>query len=188
MNMKERIILAGFSIINFIIFIIPWFSWDYIKNNFVEILKNMITPGIIFELILVFIYMLLCAGFLFKSIVGKKCKFHVGCCIFAAAIFLIHISPFGISSCCKDNLLGTLYPGLFLLVSAIGYLIFEGIEPWEEIETEAKRIQEIDKAEKEEEKRRLQFEGKYSHLFYRIVWKNFKSNWKDYILFLFWCL
>lgn len=185
MKIRERMILASICVINFIIFLFPWITSNFGKFSFLGSLQNVITPGIIIELFLVFIYMLLYAGYLLKSMIGKKCKFNIGCCILAAAIFLIHISPFGISSCCKDNLLGTLYPGLFLLVSAIGYLFFEGIEPWEEIETEAKKIQEKDKAEKEEEKRRLQFEGKYSHLFYRIVWKNFKSNWKDYILFLF---
>lgn len=185
MKMGERIILAGICVMNFIIFLFPWMALNYEKYSFLRSFQNVVTPGIVVELVLIFIYMLLCAGYLFKSIIGKKCKFNVGCCILAAAIFLIHISPFGISSCCKDNLLGTLYPGLFLLVSTIGYLIFEAIEPWEEIETEAKKMQETDRAEKEEEKRRLRFEGKYSHLFYRIVWKNFKSNWKDYILFLF---
>ena len=185
MKMRERMILAGICVMNFIIFLFPWIASNSGKISFLKSLQNVITPGIIIELVLAFFYMFLCALYLFKSIVGKKCKFNVGCCILAAAIFLIHISPFGLSSCCKDNLLGTLYPGLFLLVSAIGYLIFEGIEPWEEIETEAKKIRETDRAEKEEEKRRLRFEGKYSHLFYRIVWKNFKSNWKDYILFLF---
>lgn len=185
MRIKERIILAGICIINMIIFIFPWFSWDSVKYSFQEIIQHMITPGTIIELFLVIVYMLLSMTYLLKSIMGKKCKFHMGCCILTAALFLIHISPLGMSGYFRDSLLGTLYPGLFLLVSVIGYLIFEAIEPWEEIQTEAKRIQEIDKAEREEEKRRLQFEGKYTQLFYRIVWKNFKSNWKDYILFLF---
>lgn len=185
MKMKERIILSGICIINFMIFVFPWFSWASAKYSFLGILQCVITPGIIIELLIVFIYMLLCTMCLFKSIIGKKCKFNIGCCILAAAIFLIHISPVGISSYCTGDLQGTLYPGLFLLVSAIGYLIFEAIDPWGEIQTEAKKIQEIDKAEKEEEKKRLRFEGKYTRLFYRIVWKNFKSNWKDYILFLF---
>ena len=185
MKKKERIILDGICIINMIIFMFPWFSGDFAKYSFRGIIQHIITPGTIIELFLVIVYMLLSMIYLHKSIIGKKCKFHMGCCILAAAIFLIHISPIGISSYYKDNLVGTLYPGLFLLVSTIGYLIFEAIEPWEEIETEAKKIQEIEKAEKEEEKRRLRFEGKYSNLFYRIVWENFKSNWKDYFLFLF---
>ena len=193
-KMKERIILAGICIINFIIFIFPWFSWDSAKYSFWGILQYTITSGIrtffdnagiTIELFLVFIYMLLCTIYLIKSITGKRCKLNIGCCIITTIIFLIHISPVGISSYCTDNLQGTLYPGLFLLVSAVGYLIFEAIEPWEEIQIEAKKIQEVEKAEKEEKKRRLRFEGNYTHLFYRIVWKNFKSNWKDYILFLF---
>jgi len=185
MKKKERIILASFCIINYIIFLFPCISLVCGKYNLRKILQNVITPGIIIELFLVLIYMLLCTVYLTKSITGKKCKLNIGCCIIAAAIFLLHISPIGASIYYKDNLSGTLYPGLFLLVAAIGYLIFESIEPWEEIEEEAKKMQEIDKLEKAEEKQRLSFKGKYTHLFYRIVWKNFKSNWKDYILFLF---
>lgn len=177
MKKKERLILSVICIINYIIFLFPWFASDSVKNRLLNIFRHRITAGIIIELFLIFIYMILCTIYWFK-------RLNVGCCVIAAAIFLIHISPFGISSYCKDDLQGTLYPGLFLLVSAIGYLLFEAIDPWEEIETEAKRIQEIDKAEKEEEKRRLRFEGKYTQLFYRIVWKSFKSNWRDYILFL----
>ena len=95
MKKKERIILAGICIINMIIFIYPWFSWDLVKYSFQEIVQNMITPGTIIELFLVIVYMLLSMTYLLKSIMGKKCKFHMGCCILAAAIFLIHISPIG---------------------------------------------------------------------------------------------
>lgn len=37
---------------------------------------------------------------------------------------------------------------------------------------------------KEEAHRRLDFPGKYTKLFYHMIWKNFRSDWKDYRLFL----
>ena len=78
-----------------------------------------------------------------------------------------------------------MYPGLFLLVSAIGYLTFEAIEPWEEIQTEAKKIQEIDKAEKERqeleaENNRLKAECDMYKTFYRAKHSDIKGLLLNY--------
>ena len=57
---------------------------------------------------------------------------------------------------------------------------YEALEKrWKDENAERK-----EKVEKEEERRRLSFPGKYTKLFYQIVWKNFRYDWQDYRLFL----
>lgn len=58
------------------------------------------------------------------------------------------------------------------------------IDIWKESVEQAKESSRKEKAEKEEERRRLSFPGKYTKLFYQIVWKNFQYDWQDYRLFL----
>lgn len=74
----------------------------------------------------------------------------------------------------------------FLLIIIVGLEILVSLfaDRWDELVAEAKRFEEKEKAEKIEKEERLKFEGKRNRLFYYIVWKNFKSNWKDYSLIL----
>ena len=69
--------------------------------------------------------------------------------------------------------------GVYLLVVIV---IF--IKRWNEEVAEAKKFEEKEKALKKEKEERLRFDGKQNRLFYHIVWKNFKRNWKDYSLIL----
>lgn len=81
-----------------------------------------------------------------------------------------------------EGILSFLYP-LIILVS-FGFTFIGGkmAEEWNEA---AKREKENEKRRKElkkEKNRRLRFDGKYSKDFYRMIWKNFRYNWKDYRL------
>ena len=49
---------------------------------------------------------------------------------------------------------------------------------------EADEYHEKERREKEERKERLYFPGKYKKLFYRVIWKNFRRNLKDYTVLL----
>ena len=47
MKMRERMILAGICVMNFIIFLFPWIALNSGKFGFLGILQNVITPGIV---------------------------------------------------------------------------------------------------------------------------------------------
>lgn len=77
---------------------------------------------------------------------------------------------------------------LYIIIIAVLHLILllgsRMIDSWEESTAEQRQIKERDKAAKKERKERLAFEGKYSSLFYTVIWKNFKANWEAYRIFI----
>lgn len=77
-----------------------------------------------------------------------------------------------------------LYPIVLLGFSGVSFMGSAMIEQWSEASREEKQRQEAHREYKKERKRRLKFEGKYSKLFYQIIWKNFLYSWKEYSLFL----
>ena len=76
-----------------------------------------------------------------------------------------------------------MYPMIVLMVAGITFLGAAMIEQWKEATIEESERQERIRAYKKERKRRLKFEGRYSRLFYQIIWKNFCYNKKEYSLF-----
>ena len=54
------------------------------------------------------------------------------------------------------------------------------MEEWEESGEQILKTQENDKHYKQERKRRLYFPGKYSKLYYHVLWENFKYHWRDF--------
>ena len=66
---------------------------------------------------------------------------------------------------------------MYIIIIAVLHLILllgsRMIDSWEESTAEQRQIKERDKAAKKERKERLAFEGKYSSLFYTVIWKNF---------------
>lgn len=84
-----------------------------------------------------------------------------------------------------DNTLSSMYPFLLLIVLAIEFIGVRIIEGWQKANKEHMEIKAREAALKSERKRRLAFPGKYTSLFYQIIWKNFKYSRKDYIILIF---
>ncbi len=77
------------------------------------------------------------------------------------------------------------FPLVFLLLSGIEFIAGKAMEQWREMNREAKALKDKERAQKEEEERRLAFDGRYNPLFYRFLWKNLKKTWRDYVLLVF---
>ncbi len=77
-----------------------------------------------------------------------------------------------------------LYLVVILILQGIHLIGFKLIDAWEDAKEEQRQIREREERQRQERKRRLAFEGKYSELFYRIIWKNFKTSWETYRLFI----
>lgn len=54
----------------------------------------------------------------------------------------------------------------------------------DEILRKARELKRIEKAAKADKKRRMLFPGKYSREFFQVIWCNFKSHFKSYLLFI----
>ena len=57
-------------------------------------------------------------------------------------------------------------------------------ERWKETVAENEKLKEEELTKKEEASERLKFDGKFTKLFYKVMWKNFRRNLKDYLLLL----
>ena len=77
-----------------------------------------------------------------------------------------------------------LYPITMMGVCSIWFLGTKMLAEWDEASRQEKERRAAEEEFRKERKRRLKFEGKYSKLFYRIIWKNFRYNWKEYSMFL----
>lgn len=72
------------------------------------------------------------------------------------------------------------YLAVFPVWTGIRLMLHKSMEEWEESGEQILEIQENDKRYKQERKRRLYFPGKYSELYYHVLWENFKYHWRDF--------
>ena len=68
----------------------------------------------------------------------------------------------------------------FLALDGVWYLAGKAAEQWDEASRRAKEEQERKKWYRKERKKRLRFPGRYSYLYYEILWKSFRHRWRDF--------
>lgn len=195
--------------INFILLFFPWAVIGEKRYNLIRLavemkksgLETMIAgtdvymyvdnvsalkTGVCIELIIYGVFFLLSVFHLLSMLRRKDGWCHIGA--FAAALmgFYIHMSGYTILDISTDQSIGIAAAGMILLFCAIELAAVKIMGVWDETKQASKEYHAKEKEEKEEKQRRLAFAGRYNELFYRFVWKNFRSSWKDYIL-LFLC-
>lgn len=201
--MKERnwrnIVTTIASLICIVLVQIPWFivngkrynlytAYFYLKRTGISgvseemaslwdgnimALKIPLMMWIVFELAL--------AGYIISIIMHKK--WYLDIVALAAGYGAVQFNSAGMSNV-ADNMMGSMYGIIIVGISAAGFLIGKMIDIWDDTMREANRASQKEKEAKIERKRRLYFPGKYTRLFYQIVWKNFCYDWKDYSLLL----
>lgn len=116
---------------------------------------------------------------------NKKSVWNV--CALIAAASLCTLNTFGstIPALNDDSVFMWCFPLIFMVSCGIEFITQKAIELWPEMNQETEKIQAEEKAHKEAEKERTEFEGRYSSLFYHFLWKNLKKTWRDYILLVF---
>ncbi len=142
--------------------------------------------GVFVELLFYGVYFLLGVLHLLSALRKREKWYHTAALATAVTAFYVHMSGYTILNITADPNLSTAALGMILLFSAIEYAAVKIMGIWKETKQLSKEFHENERKEREEKERRLAFHGKYNELFYRFVWKNFKRNWKDYVL-LFLC-
>lgn len=71
-----------------------------------------------------------------------------------------------------------------MLLMMLDGMLGKYLDERQALRTESARVQAKAKAEKEERKRREGFPGRYSREFYRVIFKNFRANLRDFLMFL----
>lgn len=95
----------------------------------------------------------------------------------------VHSYPKCISDLTEGSAIGIIFPCIVVLMRTVDILGCKLMEEWKEASDNLKKTKEEEQAKKEESRERLYFPGKYNPMFYRAVWKDFRKNWKDYLLF-----
>ncbi len=132
-----------------------------------------------------------CGGFFLTGILyvlsvltGKRRPFNIAACVFALIAFYFHAFGYTIRDICTDQSVGTTLLFLYLFLAAAELALTNIMGIWKETKKASEEYHERERREREEKRERLAFNGRFNELFYRFIWKNFKSNWKDYVLLL----
>lgn len=207
--MKRKIVSIIFYILNLGLFIFPWiqvgeesysvfqFALEHSKNGVTTFIEqaglpleyqSMLQGGIGIEVFLMLLYLVLSVIYVVTILCNKKKSFNLAVLAVGVVIAYMHNKFPGTIATLAPGPLTTALSLFFILIPAIEFFTIMVMERWDETVQESRAYAAEEKAWKEEVKRRLAFVGKYDKPFYRVVWKNFKANWKDYILLLFCCI
>lgn len=134
------------------------------------------------QMIILLLFQLCCVCYIATVFLKKNWHFD-GVAIALSAIHIFLFINEGIDAV-TDNLIGNLFYLILLMLCGMEFSVSRMMDAWSEAVKEAKENEKKDRLAKEEKQRRLYFPGRYTKLFYRMAWKNFKYDWKDYRLLL----
>lgn len=189
MKKREKIVNIFFSVLLQIYFLFPWMETKTGRKNQIMYLcyaineKDRSAAELIFlillsELVIIQVLSLLSLVFYIR---GRRIPFlrRIECGVFGAqflAVCMVWGSDLGATL--PMPLYAIIYLSGFLLVCGIWGLVNVATDEWDEVAANAEKAREKELYLKQERKRRLNFPGKYSVLYYRILWKNLKYRWK----------
>lgn len=207
--MKRKIVSLIFYILNLGLFIFPWiqvgeenynilkFAMVQAKSGVAPLMEQAGVPlgqlGLIqgavgIEVFLMLLYLVLSVIYIVTVLCNKKKALNLAVLAVGVVTAYLHNQFPGTIKTLAPSELTTAISLFFILIPTIEYFTTMVMDRWDETVTESRAFEAEEKAWKEEVKRRLAFAGKYDRPFYHVVWKNFKANWKDYILLLFCCI
>ncbi len=193
-NKNQRIISIVFSLVSIIVIHLPWFVIDGDKYNlfqgYMYLKKSDISDKfddpeqVVFyikvQVIMVLLYEIVCICYILTVLFKKNLHLNIAAMLFAVALVGY---PYGLQEL-SDNMTAILFPYLFAIINGFEILIIKLMKAWKDAVKEAEESAQRERIRKEEEKRRLSFPGNYTELFFRMIWKNFKYDWRDYSLLL----
>lgn len=204
--MKRKIVSIIFYILNLGLFFFPWIkvgeeSYNIFSFAIVQTVHgmgglveqaglqsgyiSMLQGGVNLEMFLIFVYMVLSLVYMGAVLRNKKIPFNLAVLAVGVVTAYLHNQFPGTLGTLAASDLTTAFSLFFILIPAIEFFTTMVMDRWKETVEESRAYEAEEKAWKQEVKERLAFAGKYDMPFYRVVWKNFKANWKDYILLLF---
>ena len=207
--MKRKIVSLIFYILNLGLFIFPWIkvgeeSYNILKFAMIQAESGvgpfveqagvplgqlgLIRGAVGIEVFLMLVYLVLSLIYIVTTLCNKRLPFNLAVVAVGVVTAYMHNQFPGTIKTLAPSDLTTAISLFFILIPTIEYFTTMVMDRWDETVTESRAYAAEEKAWKEEVKRRLAFAGKYDRPFYHVVWKNFKANWKDYILLLFCCI
>lgn len=202
--MKKRIPSIVIYILNMILVFVPWLTIGEKKYNTFGFVRQMIDEGtekIIIEsglgsdmlaqykfgiyigLVLFAIYVLGGVFYIIFMFKGKRTRLNIMNCVIMLSMLGFHMSGISLAAFSLTfQDICVLFAMFFLTV--LEFFVRTIAERWEEMVTGVREYETEEAKRKREERERLRFDGKYTSLFYKFVWKNFRKNIGDYTLLL----
>lgn len=208
-TMKRKIVSLIFYILNLGLFIFPWIKVGEESYNVLRFIMIQAESGVApfmeqagvplgqlglirgavgIEVFLMLVYLVFSMIYIITILCNKKKPFNLAVVAVGIVTAYMHNQFPGTIKTLAPSDLTTAVSLFFILIPTIEYFTTMIMDRWDETVQESRTYAAEEKAWKEEVKRRLAFAGKYDRPFYHVVWKNFKANWKDYILLLFSCV
>ena len=104
--------------------------------------------------------------------------------VIGIAITEMFLSDYAAYGTVADNVMAFMFFMPMVVMSLLELALQKMIDVYDEALARSRNYEVQEQEKKEEAHRRLDFPGKYTKLFYHMIWKNFRSDWKDYRLFL----
>lgn len=133
------------------------------------------------QIVIVMLYQIVSICYIFSVLARKNLRLNIAAMVLA--LVNLFLTENGIRMV-TDNVMGIMFPLVLGVFSVIEFLVTKMMDVWDSSVRMANENTRKNQRKKEEKKRRLYFPGNYTELFYRMVWKNFKYNWRDYRLLL----
>ena len=207
--MKRKIVSTIFYILNLGLFFFPWIVIGEEKYNFFQFVwknsthgmapfmeqagipleqLNLLEGAVSLQVFLMLVNLVFSAIYLISALRGRKLPFNLAVIATGIVIAYLHNTFPGTLGTLAPAQITTAFSLFFILIPVIEFFTTMVMDRWNETVEESRDFAAEEKAWKEEVKRRLAFAGQYDRPFYHVVWKNFKANWKDYILLLVSCI
>lgn len=146
---------------------------------------NTLKVGIGVECGLFFMFFFFAVMYMTMMLRNRKSLWNAAALFASVVICMWNTSGDTISALNTGNMFMWCFPAVFLLLCGVEFIAGKAMEQWSEMNREAKELEEKNKAQKKEERERLEFSGKYNPMFYQFLWKNLKKTWRDYVLLVF---
>lgn len=203
--MKKRSISIGMYAVNLIALFTPWIRVDEEFYNIIQFLYKLVTQGtggiiaeaevmaenlstmhvgIVLESILICTYIAGSIFYIFNLLGKVKYKTNLANIFLAVAIQVLHSGSFAMGALGEVSIFAMAVVPMIIMMTMIEYPVREICDRWDKVVEENRQYELEEKAFEKEKKERLAFAGKYTKLFYYVIFKNFIKNWKDYALLL----
>lgn len=202
--MKKRIFSIVMYLVNIIIVLLPWLTVGSEKLNLIQFAMKFrdigmdgiaklsgfpqeqvgeLQVGVMIELGGLAIFIIMAVLHLLLTLFGKKSRVNFVCVGITTFFLYSYASGVGLSAFTAE-FEDMIVPILLEVISGLEIVIGFLIEGWRVAVAETNRQKMEEQEFKKEAEERLRFDGKYTKMFYQYIWKNFKYNWKDYLLLL----
>lgn len=202
--MKKRIFSTVMYLMNIIIVLLPWLTVGNEKLNLIQFTMKFrdigmegiaklsgfsqeevaqLQVGVMIELGGLAIFIIMAVLHLLLTLLGKKSRVNFVCVGITTFFLYTYVSGLGLAAF-TSGFEDMIVPILLEVISGLEIVIGFLIEGWKAAVAETNQQKMEEQEFKKEAEERLRFDGKYTKMFYQYIWKNFKHNWKDYLLLL----